>query len=108
LKRISELENEIAELRKHAEEAQTGEGKKVKRRRLVEADSLVHPPEADGSSPDIDMVAWDDYGLDSFVIDSLARMGFTSPTPIQHECLPAAILGNADIVGAAQTVRFPY
>jgi hypothetical protein len=49
--------------------------------------------------------AWDDYGLAPEVTRSLVSNGFTSPTPIQHECLPAAILGNADIIGAAQTVR---
>ena len=51
------------------------------------------------------MSAWEDYGLDDLVIESLAKQRFAHPTPIQHECLPAAVLGNADIVGAAQTVR---
>ena len=54
----------------------------------------------------LDMSAWDDYGLDALVVSSLARLGFTSPTDIQHECLPAAILGNADVIAAAQTVRY--
>jgi hypothetical protein len=53
-----------------------------------------------------DMSAWDEYGLDVMVIKCLAKLGFTSPTDIQHECLPAAILGNSDIVAAAQTVRY--
>lgn len=53
-----------------------------------------------------DMSAWDDYGLDALVVSSLARLGFSSPTDIQHECLPAAILGNADVIAAAQTVRY--
>lgn len=51
-----------------------------------------------------DMSAWDDYGLNALVVTSLARLGFTSPTDIQHECLPAAILGSSDIIAAAQTV----
>ena len=53
----------------------------------------------------VDMSAWDDYGLDELVVQALAAQSFTSPTPIQHECLPAAVLGNADLIGAAQTVR---
>ena len=53
-----------------------------------------------------DMSAWDDYGLDDLVVASLARLGFTSPTDIQHESLPAAILGNSDVIAAAQTVCY--
>ena len=52
----------------------------------------------------VDMSAWDDYGLDESIINALALQGFTAPTAIQHECMPAAIQGNADIIGAAQTV----
>lgn len=64
------------------------------------------PPQATAAAPDLDMSAWDDYGLQDLVINSLAKLKFTAPTDIQHECLPAAIIGNADIVGAAQTVRY--
>ena len=52
-----------------------------------------------------DMSAWEGYGLDDLLVDSIAQQRFKQPTPIQHECLPAAILGNADVIGAAQTVR---
>jgi ATP-dependent RNA helicase DDX24/MAK5 len=54
----------------------------------------------------LDMSAWEGYGLDPLVVKALAAKRFTSPTPIQHECLPAAVLGGSEIIGAAQTVRF--
>jgi hypothetical protein len=62
----------------------------------------IVPATAEQAQPD--MSAWDDYGIDVLVVNSLGKLGFTSPTDIQHECLPAAILGNADIIAAAQTV----
>ena len=34
---------------------------------------------------------------------SLFRLGFTSPTPIQSSTLAASILGQRDVVGAAPT-----
>lgn len=61
--------------------------------------------DAAAAAEDVDMSAWDDYGLDELVVRALAAQAFSSPTAIQHECLPAAVLGNADIIGAAQTVR---
>jgi ATP-dependent RNA helicase RhlE len=41
-------------------------------------------------------------GLASFFSTALARFGFTEPTPIQREAIPA-ILGGADVLGVAKT-----
>jgi ATP-dependent RNA helicase DDX24/MAK5 len=38
---------------------------------------------------------------------ALAEIGFSAPTQVQAECLPAAIRDRRDIIGAAQTVRMP-
>lgn len=51
----------------------------------------------------VDMTAWEDYHLDRRILDGLAAQGFSSPTHIQAECIPAALRDRRDIVGAAQT-----
>ena len=43
-----------------------------------------------------------DLGLSPKILDILDFNKFTSPTPIQHQCIPAALEGK-DIVGIAQT-----
>ena len=52
-----------------------------------------------------DMAAWAGHGLHPPLLAALAAQGFTTPTPVQEACLPAAIHGRRDIIGAAQTVR---
>lgn len=49
------------------------------------------------------MAAWGGHGLYPPLLAALARQGFTTPTPIQEACLPPAIHGRRDIIGAAQT-----
>lgn len=41
-------------------------------------------------------------GIAPEMLDVLSRLRFTTPTPIQHQCIPAALEGK-DIVGIAQT-----
>ncbi|HBV57811.1 MAG TPA: hypothetical protein DEB73_00880 [Candidatus Magasanikbacteria bacterium] len=41
-------------------------------------------------------------GIAPEMLEVLSRMRFTTPTPIQHQCIPAALDGK-DIVGIAQT-----
>ncbi|MFA6422238.1 MAG: DEAD/DEAH box helicase [Candidatus Buchananbacteria bacterium] len=43
-----------------------------------------------------------DLGLSPKILDVLEFNKFTTPTPIQHQCIPAALEGK-DIVGIAQT-----
>ena len=52
-----------------------------------------------------DMGAWAGHGLYTPLLAALAAQGFTTPTPVQEACLPAAVHGRRDIIGAAQTVR---
>lgn len=53
----------------------------------------------------VDVSAWKDYFLQDEILSALSRLGFSAPTHIQAECLPAAIRDRRDIIGAAQTVR---
>lgn len=59
----------------------------------------------EGAADGADVTAWGGLGLGARVLGTLAKLGFEQPTPIQAECLPAAIRDRRDIIGAAQTVR---
>ncbi len=45
---------------------------------------------------------FDSLGISPIILASLEKLGFSSPTPIQHQAIPPA-LENKDIVGIAQT-----
>lgn len=47
-------------------------------------------------------VRFSDLGLSGKMLSILERQKFSVPTPIQHKCIPSALLGR-DIVGIAQT-----
>lgn len=47
-------------------------------------------------------VRFSDLGLSQKLLSILERQNFSVPTPIQHKCIPSALLGR-DIVGIAQT-----
>ncbi|KAM0727706.1 ATP-dependent RNA helicase DDX24 [Formica fusca] len=51
----------------------------------------------------INIEAWSSIGVPTTVIKALADQNFHSPTAIQAQTLPAAILGRRDILGAAET-----
>lgn len=67
------------------------------------AEALFHGQTEDSLPEDI--VAWKPYNLDPLIEEALSGMQFSAPTPIQQECLPAAIRDRRDMIGAAQTVR---
>lgn len=48
------------------------------------------------------MINFDELGLPDIILDSLKRINFTNPTPIQEQAIPVALDGN-DILGSAQT-----
>ncbi len=48
------------------------------------------------------MTTFDSMGLHGVLATSLARMEYTTPTPIQAQAIPIALKGN-DILGSAQT-----
>lgn len=43
-----------------------------------------------------------DLDLNADILDALQDLGYESPTPIQHQAIPAAIEGR-DVLGTAQT-----
>ena len=49
------------------------------------------------------MPEWDGYNLHSSLIKALCDKGFTSPTTIQKEVIPAAIEDRIDVLAAAET-----
>ncbi|XP_011252205.1 ATP-dependent RNA helicase DDX24 [Camponotus floridanus] len=51
----------------------------------------------------INVEAWSSMGVPTSIIKALADQNFHSPTAIQAQTLPAAILGRRDILGAAET-----
>ena len=51
----------------------------------------------------VDVSAWADFDLDSQILEALSHQGFSAPTHVQAECLPAAIRDRRDVIGAAQT-----
>lgn len=50
-----------------------------------------------------DISAWFEFDLHPLILRAIQDCGFTSPTPIQRECLHPATKGRYDIIGAAQT-----
>jgi len=52
----------------------------------------MHPP------PD----TFEGHGINADILAVLAKSGYTTPTPIQHQAIPAAIEGS-DVIGIAQT-----
>ncbi len=48
------------------------------------------------------MTSFSDLGLSSVVVESLAKLGFEEPTPIQQEAIPALLTGR-DVLGQAAT-----
>ncbi|PIK38381.1 hypothetical protein BSL78_24782 [Apostichopus japonicus] len=58
---------------------------------------------ADKKEEAVNMSAWDDHPVPDLVLKALKDLGFTKPTPIQAECLTAAIEEGSDVVGGAET-----
>jgi ATP-dependent RNA helicase DDX24/MAK5 len=60
-------------------------------------------PVAEADMEETDMSSWSQLGLHPELLARLAERGFARPTPIQEACLPPALHGRRDIVGAAET-----
>ena len=50
-----------------------------------------------------DVSAWFEFDLHPLLLRAIQDAGFATPSPIQRECLPPAMKGRCDIIGAAQT-----
>lgn len=48
-------------------------------------------------------MTFSELGLKGEILDAINDLGFTQPTPIQEQAIPAIISGTADMVGLAQT-----
>lgn len=46
---------------------------------------------------------WIEMGVCDALVKGLVELGFTSPTPIQSQCIPAGLLTYKDVIGAAET-----
>lgn len=66
-------------------------------------DDIYHDKASNGDLTNINVEVWTSMGVPSAVIRALADQNFHSPTAIQAQTLPAAILGRKDIMGAAET-----
>ena len=56
----------------------------------------------DESQDDVDVSAWVDLGLSPQLLESLAKLKFTKPTPIQAAAIPHVMAGH-DVIGKAST-----
>lgn len=43
-----------------------------------------------------------DFGLNPRILDAIEQLGYTTPTPVQEQAIPPAVLGR-DVLGCAQT-----
>lgn len=69
---------------------------------LEEADGIFFAHQLSISTANKLVSAWRPLGLSSRTISSIARLGFTSPTPIQLSAIPE-ILNGHDVIGKAVT-----
>ncbi|XP_054276952.1 ATP-dependent RNA helicase DDX24-like [Macrosteles quadrilineatus] len=57
----------------------------------------------DDLKENIDILPWLTLGVPTVIAQALTDQGFTQPTEIQRLCIPPAIKGRRDILGAAET-----
>ena len=120
-RRERELLTRLAAERKAGTAAAKKAAKKAKRAATQGADADADADavaDADAAVEDVDMSgtsgadgaratalvseAWAVLGLHEAILGRLAAAGFKEPTPIQRECLPAALHGRRDVIGAAE------
>ncbi|KAJ2743083.1 ATP-dependent RNA helicase [Coemansia sp. BCRC 34301] len=68
----------------------------------VQVDDDAGYPVEDVEDPDVDVSAWEVYGVHADLLRALKHLGFSVPTEIQSKTLPQALSGR-DIIGAAET-----
>ena len=76
--------------------AEAGDRSEALEAQLAAADALATDALANAG-------VWATFGLDERLLRGLHACGFTQPTPIQSEVLPAALHGRRDVIGAAET-----
>eukprot|EP00742_Colponemidia_sp_Colp-10_P010684 GILJ01011757.1.p1 GENE.GILJ01011757.1~~GILJ01011757.1.p1 ORF type:complete len:717 (+),score=143.17 GILJ01011757.1:89-2152(+) len=103
LKRMERLK---AKKQRAKEKKQNAKDQKNTKMQLVKSKPTPATASASATAAAVkmsDVSAWKQYALHGDILMALARVGFQHPTPIQQECLPAAIRHRKDVVGAAKT-----
>eukprot|EP01038_Epipyxis_sp_PR26KG_P014502 gene14502-19469_t len=77
--------------------------KKSKNKLIISDNSMGSLSSYDAVEIDTSISDWAGVELQSILYDSLVKLNFLHPTPIQMASIPIAISSNADIVGAAET-----
>ncbi|XP_055355441.1 uncharacterized protein LOC129600842 [Paramacrobiotus metropolitanus] len=83
----------------------TGKNKKKKKAKKV-SESVQQATDDEIAVPidsAMSMSEWEQLHVQSNILKALSELNFTSPTPIQKQCLPPAIVSRKDVVGAAET-----
>lgn len=104
LEYIAKLENENEKLKMKTKTKKI-QGNKEKKN-SSNGDETTGAPLGKNCDTKVDVSMWEDFFLLDGILDQLAKAGFSAPTQIQAECLPAAIRDRRDIIGAAQTVSY--
>jgi superfamily II DNA/RNA helicase len=70
----------------------------------VEAGKLPAEPEPEAAPPEaeVDERGFAELGLSDPLLQAIAEMGYTTPTPIQQQAIPVVLMGR-DMLGVAQT-----
>ena len=86
------------------EEEEEAEGEEEEGEEAMEDEATAGNGEDDDIAAPVELSpVWRTFGLHDDLLAKIAANGFVKPTPIQQACLPAALHGRRDVVGAAET-----
>ena len=74
----------------------------LQKERPMELIENTTPPTETMTAPEAPTMSFDEFNLPPFLMEALAYLKFTNPTPIQAQAIPPAMEGK-DILGSAQT-----
>ncbi|XP_073991023.1 ATP-dependent RNA helicase DDX24 [Rhodnius prolixus] len=103
---IEELTDYEIKETKHKFKDNVGKSKlKKKHKKIKNLDQKNEPTEVvqDLEIEPSDILPWTNIFVPEEIANSLVKQGFSNPTEIQRQCIPAAIKGRRDILGAAET-----
>lgn len=82
----------------------------TKKAKTSKKDKKKDPPEASGRRLPVDVPlrtyeddSWGGVKLHGLLVQSMLKLNFHTPTPIQSASIPMTIMGGCDVVGAAET-----
>ncbi|PRW59446.1 DEAD-box ATP-dependent RNA helicase 13 isoform A [Chlorella sorokiniana] len=100
LKKQKKKEEKVA---KRAAAAAQKKEERQARRAAAAAAAAEAAAATEAAAAVVDVSAWKELQLHPQIEAAIARLGFSAPTHVQAECLPAAIRDRRDVIGAAQT-----